>query len=267
MPKIKLIATDMDGTLLNDEKKITAENAVAIKLAQEHGIKFVLASGRMFEASKPYADALGLDTPIISYNGSLVKDSRTEETFFELFMDVDVAFAVLQYCRKINLHVQAYRNGNVYTDYLDASSIWYSKIINRPVIPLGEKLFEEKHQFYKLMGITDPENGRDIALDILQHFTGQIEITSSAPGFVEIVTPGINKWSAVKRLAQMWHIQPNEIMCIGDSYNDLSMIENASIGVAVANANEKVKAHAKFVVADNNHSGVAEAIKIALDRE
>lgn len=264
---IKLIATDMDGTLLTDDKKINKIDADAIKLATANGIKFILATGRMYEAAKPFADALQLDVPLISYNGALVKGSKKGEVLFESFMNSDLCYEVLQYCRKQNLHVQAYWGGEVYTDTLNDDSRWYSKIINKPVIEIGERLFTEKHKVYKLLIMTDPDSINDVWLDLSQRFTGRIDLTSSAQNFLEVVTPGINKWNAVKQVAESWHIHPSEIMCIGDSLNDLSMVENAKVGVAVANAHEKVRFHAKHIVADNNHGGVAEAIHIALDLE
>jgi len=257
----------MDGTLLTDEKKITQENAETIKLAINHGIRFILATGRMYEAAKPFADALELNIPLISYNGALVKGSKNGEVLFESFMDPELAYEVLQYCRKRNLHVQAYWGGEVYTDKLNDDSRWYSKIINKPVIEIGERLFTEKHKVYKLLIMTDPDSINDVWLDLSQRFTGRIDLTSSAQNFLEIITPGINKWNAVKQVAESWHIHPSEIMCIGDSLNDLSMIENAKVGVAVANAHEKVRFHAQHIVADNNSNGVAEAIRIAMDLE
>ncbi len=264
---IKLIATDMDGTLLTDEKKITQKDFDAIQLAAARGIKFILATGRMYEAAKPYADALKLDVPLISYNGALVKGSRSGEVLFESFMDPELAYEVLQYCQKFRLHVQAYWGGEVYTDRLNEDSRWYSKIINKPVLEIGERLFNEKHKVYKLLIMTDPETVNPIWLDLGQRFTGRIDLTSSAQNFLEIISPGINKWNAVKHLADTWHIRQSEIMCIGDSLNDLSMIENAKVGVAVANAHPDVRFHAQHIVADNNSGGVAEAIRIALDLE
>ena len=109
--------------------------------------------------------------------------------------------------------------------------------------------------------MTKPEDFQRVWKEIQQRFAGKVVATSSRDNFLELMEPGVNKWEAVKTVAESYGIKPEEIMCIGDSNNDLSMIENAGIGVAVANAKPAVKAAAGMVTASNDEDGVAKVIE------
>ena len=109
--------------------------------------------------------------------------------------------------------------------------------------------------------MTKPEEFQEVWQDIQQKFAGKVTVTSSRDNFLELMEPGVNKWEAVKAVAESYGIRPEEIMCIGDSNNDLCMIENAGIGVAVANAKPAVRAAAKVVTSSNDEDGVAEVIE------
>lgn len=255
----------MDDTLLNDDKKISAENAAAIRQATRAGILVLLATGRMYESVLPYALQLHMNVPLICYNGALVKGSTDKKILFERTMDSKISQSIFQFGREIGLHMQGYWNGQVYTDYLNDSSRWYSKMINIPVQPIGSKLYTEPHQTYKILGMAEPDAFISQWQALQKKFQGQTEITTSIKNFLEILIPGIDKWSAIANLAAESKISQEEIMCIGDSLNDLSMITNAGTGVAMGNANPEVQKHATWTVADNNHNGVAEAIKKALN--
>lgn len=261
MKNIELIAVDMDGTLLTDDKTITEKTKAAIHRADEAGIKVIIATGRMFEAAVFYAEELNMNVPLICFNGGQIRECISGKVLFEKLMNPDIAQEILQYCHQKGLHTQIYCNGNVYTDKLNESSHWYAKIIRRPVLEIGEKLWTEKHNTYKILAMTRTEDFAEQWLDLAQKFDGKVEITTSNTNFLEILIPGINKWDAVKNLAAQYNIKPEEIMCIGDSSNDLPMVANAGVGVAMGNASEDVKKAAKIIVADNNHDGVAEAIE------
>ena len=105
---IKLIASDMDGTLLNDEGKISERNAAAIRKAVDAGVIFTIATGRMYCSIEPYAEKLGLDVPLIAYNGAYVKGSLSKEVLYDSPLDYETSLAVLDYCRQKNYYVQAY---------------------------------------------------------------------------------------------------------------------------------------------------------------
>ena len=97
---VKLIASDMDDTLLNSDTKISERNAAAIRKAIDKGIIFMIATGRMYVSVKPFADALGLDVPLVTYNGALVKGSKSGKVFFEHPLKLETALELLAYCKE-----------------------------------------------------------------------------------------------------------------------------------------------------------------------
>ena len=258
---IKLIASDMDDTLLNSRNEISSANAAAIHKALAAGIRVLIATGRMYVSAKPYADRLGLDIPLIAYNGALVKDNRSGEVFYEHPLRWETAQAVLAYCRQKKYYIQAYIGDALWVKELTAFSAAYTKISGIPATPVGERLYEPPRAPYKLLVMTEKEEFKTAWEDIQRTFSGSVVVTSSKDNFLEVMEPGVNKWEAVSAVAEYYGIGPHEIMCIGDSNNDISMIQNAALGVAVANAKPAVKAVAKWITADHDADGVAAAIE------
>ena len=261
---VKLIASDMDDTLLNSDTKISERNAAAIRKAIDAGIIFMIATGRMYVSVKPYADSLGLDVPLVTYNGALVKGSKSGKVFYEHPLKLQTALELLAYCKEKDYYIQSYQGDALWVKELTEFSAFYTRISGVPATPVGEKLYHPEAAPYKLLAMTKPENFQEVWQDIQRQFAGKVVVTSSRDNFLELMEPGVNKWNAVKAVAEFYGIKPEEIMCIGDSNNDLSMIENAGTGVAVANAKPAVRAAAKIVTASNDEDGVAQVIERVL---
>ena len=258
---IRLIASDMDDTLLNSDTKISERNAAAIRNAIARGIIFLIATGRMYVSVKPFADALGLDVPLVTYNGALVKGSKSGKVYYEHPLKLKTALELLAYCKEKGYYIQSYQGDELWVKEATAFSAEYTRISGIPAKPVGEKLYYPEVAPYKLLAMTKPEDFQTVWKDIQQKFAGKVVVTSSRDNFLELMEPGVNKWEAVKAVAESYGISPEEVMCIGDSNNDLSMIENAGIGVAMANAKPAVQAAAKLVTASNDEDGVAKVIE------
>ena len=258
---IRLIASDMDDTLLNSDTKISERNAAAIRKAIEKGIVFLIATGRMYVSVKPFADALGLDVPLVTYNGALVKGSKSGKVYYEHPLRLETALEMLDYCKEKGYYIQSYQGDELWVKEATKFSAEYERISGIPAKPVGERLYHPEVAPYKLLAMTKPEDFQKVWKDIEQRFAGKVVATSSRDNFLELMEPGVNKWEAVKAVARSYGIRPEEVMCIGDSNNDLSMIKNAGIGVAVANAKPAVQAAAKLVTASNDEDGVAKVIE------
>ena len=258
---IRLIASDMDDTLLNSNTKITERTAEAIHKVIKKGIIFLIATGRMYVSVKPFADALGLDVPLVTYNGALVKGSKSGKVYYEHPLKLETALELLAYCKEKGYYIQSYQGDELWVKEATAFSAEYTRISGILAKPVGEKLYHPEVAPYKLLAMTKPEEFQKVWQDIQRQFAGKVVVTSSRDNFLELMEPGVNKWEAVKAVAESYGISPEEIMCIGDSNNDLSMIENAGIGVAVANAKPAVQAAAKLVTASNDEDGVAKVIE------
>ena len=261
---IKLIASDMDDTLLNSKTKLSERNAAAIRKAIDAGFVFLIATGRMYVSVKPYADALGLDVPLVTYNGALVKGSKSGKVYYEHPLKLETALELLAYCKEKGYYIQSYQGDELWVKEATEFSAEYTRISGIPATPVGERLYHPETAPYKLLAMTKPEEFQKVWQDIQQQFAGKVVVTSSRDNFLELMEPGVNKWNAVKAVAEVYGIKPEEIMCIGDSNNDLSMIENAGIGVAVANAKPAVRAAAKLVTVSNDEDGVAQVIEQVL---
>lgn len=258
---IRLIASDMDDTLLNSNTKITERTAEAIHKVIKKGIIFLIATGRMYVSVKPFADALGLDVPLVTYNGALVKGSKSGKVYYEHPLKLETALELLAYCKEKGYYIQSYQGDELWVKEATVFSAEYTRISGIPAKPVGEKLYHPEIAPYKLLAMTKPEEFQKVWQDIQHQFAGKVVVTSSRDNFLELMEPGVNKWEAIKAVAESYGISPEEVMCIGDSNNDLSMIENAGIGVAVANAKPAVQAAAKLVTASNDEDGVAKVIE------
>ena len=264
MDNIKLIACDMDDTLLNSDGKISPKNTEAIRKAIGCGKVFLLATGRMYVSALPHAINLGLNVPLVTYNGALVKETYSGDVLYEHKMKLQTASDVMRYCKKKNLYVQLYIGNNIFIKEENAYSRMYSRISGIPTDAIGDDVFLPWEEPYKILVMSEEEFFLDTWNDIAENFAGHLDVTSSKKNFLELMEPGVNKWEAVKNVAARSDIKPCEIMCIGDSNNDIGMIANAGVGVAVANARKEVKKHAKIVTASNSGDGVALVINSIL---
>ncbi len=263
---IKLIASDMDNTLLNSNIEISGRNAVAVRKAVAAGLVFVLATGRMYVSARPHALRMGLDTPIIAYNGALVR-SLSGQILYEHKVKLSTAQAVLDYCRANKLYTQVYVDDQLLIERENDYSRMYTGITKVSATAIGSALYTAAKEPYKILLIMPREKFAAAWEEIAARFAGQLDVTSSMETFLELMEPGVNKWEAVKATAAGYGIQPSEIMCIGDSSNDLPMITNAATGVAVANAAANVRERADIVTASNDDDGVALVLEELLARQ
>lgn len=262
--EIKLIASDMDDTLLNNRWQISERNAAAIKKAIAAGKIFLIATGRMYVSVRPYAESLGLDVPLVTYNGALVKGSVSGKVFYEHKMKLETAREVLRFCKERGYYLQVYIGDSIFIKEENEFSHMYSKISGIQTTAIGEQVFTAEEAPYKILVMTESGQFDAAWKEFAEAFRGKLDVTSSKDNFLELMEPGVNKWEAVKAVGASYGIEPEEIMCIGDSNNDIAMIANAGIGVAVGNAKESVKQHAKIVTASNDMDGVAMVIEAVL---
>ena len=262
--EIKLIASDMDDTLLNKDCQISPRNEAAIRKALDAGKIFLIATGRMYVSVRPYAQKLSLDVPLLTYNGDLVKGSQSGKVYIEHKMKLPTANEVLAYCREKGYYLQLYVGDSILIKQENDCSRMYTKISGIQTTAIGDALYHTDEEPYKILVMTKSEEFADVWQQFKEDFAGKLDVTSSKDNFLELMEPGVNKWEAVKSVAASYGVQPQEIMCIGDSNNDVKMIANAGIGVAVANAKDSVKQNAKIITASNNDDGVALVIESIL---
>ncbi len=251
----KMITIDVDDTLLNDQRKVTEATKDALAKAMSEGVMVTLATGRMFASAKKIAAQVGMNVPLITYQGSLVKNLLDDQVLYERFVPHDIARYLFEYAREHDLHLQGY-----YDDLLvgveDNDKIKeYAKMANVPYrIDSLEHLLSKP--LSKLLFFNKPDV-LDTHSDQLQKIIGDaVHITKSKPYFLEVLHKEGTKGHAVHFLAQHFDCDLSQVIAIGDSWNDHEMLEVAGLGVAMGNAVDSLKAIADFVTKTNNEDGV-----------
>ncbi len=257
---IRCIAIDLDDTLLQDDLSISVADENAVRRAIEHGVKIVLASGRMLESMQPYIRKLGIDLPVIAYNGAVIQEPLSGKTLYCHPVPQELAARVIPIFQAANIHLNLYLHGRLYIRDKTKWSEQYAASAGVTPHPAGDLLKILTDSPPKLLGIAEPDEINRMHQYLQQEFAAVLDFTKSKPNYLEILAAGVSKGRALEFLARKWGYEPNQIMAIGDAPNDLSMISWAGMGVAIGNAIDAVKQQADLIVSDNNHHGVAEAI-------
>jgi len=259
--EIRLVAIDLDGTLLDDHIQVSKRAIAAIQSAVAQGVIVTLATGRMFASAVIFARQIGLDVPLITYNGGLIRSALTGDTLFHQPVPVDAAGDILNLFYHHDWYIQSYVEDKLYVDELDENALRYARLSKITPIAIGKKLYTMKAAPTKLLGITEPDNVLPLIDKISQLFPDRVYATSSKEGYVEMMHPTVNKGKALAFLADKLKIDQSQVMAIGDSLNDVDMLAYAGLGVAMGNAASEIKAAAQAVTSSNNDGGVAAAIE------
>lgn len=268
MKNYKLIVTDMDGTVLGEDHKITEKNKIALKEAEKMGIKVVFATGRFHDSAKEHVTFLDNTMPIISSNGSIIKHPITNEVLYSKFIDKDICLKIMDIIDEYNLRYQVYTDEKIFQKYeTEEEKRFMKEFIQKNFSDKAEIIFKkdlrEDVKSSNVLKFNVMEMEKEDLLDKVRadlKFVNNIEITSSWKGNLEMMSEGSHKGNAVEYLSNLLKIDREQIMAFGDNYNDLSMIEFAGTGVAMGNAEEDVKKIANHVTDKNGDSGVAKAI-------
>ncbi len=259
--QIKLLATDLDGTLLSSGKPVSEKNIAAAREAAKAGTIVTIATGRMYKAALPVAEALGLDVPIITYNGALIK-STSGKVYYRKFMDEEICRKVTDFCARRGWYLQTYSGDTLYYSDYNEFSRRYERSQKVSGENLGyEALREKVSEMYKMLIITDsPEVTQDWMAELTAEFGDAITLTQSAPDFIEIISPGVSKAAALQKLADIMGFDMRETMAIGDANNDLPLLKAAGFSVAMGNAADNIKAVTDAVTGNCVDDGWAQAV-------
>ncbi|QHW33255.1 HAD family phosphatase [Paenibacillus rhizovicinus] len=256
----KLIAIDIDDTLLTDDIIVTPGTKAALAAAIERGVFVTLATGRMFPSAKKIAKQIELNVPIITYQGSMIKTLLDEQVLYERYVPQDAARELIAFCEANDLHLQLYINDILYVREGNEKARGYSKLSNIPFVvePDFEKLIEQPSA--KMLMIDDPARLDEMAERLAPLIGDRVHITKSKAHYLEVTHKEGTKGHAITFMAEHIGCTLDEVIAIGDSWNDHEMIEAAGLGVAMGNALPKLKEIAQFVTKSNNEEGVKHVI-------
>lgn len=239
----RLIALDMDGTLLNEEKTISSENRKWMEEAGKAGVTVMVSTGRGRQSTMPYIEELGLTSPMILVNGSEIWHSP-DKLHKRTVMPVEW----VQELRRIALEYD----------------VWYwayavEGIMNRENWPATADL--ERAMTWLKFGFYSENPVKLPAIRTMLEGWGTLEISNSHPFNIELNPKGASKGSGIRQVCGLLGLEVSQVIAMGDSINDLSMIREAGLGVAMGNAQDEIKAQADVVTASNEEDGVARIIR------
>lgn len=267
----KLVAIDMDGTLLKNDHSISEEVKETIKSANEKGVKVVLATGRPLNGVTAYLKELNLlkeDDYVLSYNGGLIQKTLSGEIVSQILMPIGSFNELYSLSLEVGVHIHLLTSKAVITPNRDISiyTSTESYINSMPIWYRTPEEIEDISEICKIMLIDHPEVLEEAVTKLPSWLYEKYNVVRSSPYFLEILPKGVGKGTGIKLLGEKLGIKREEIIAIGDAGNDLDMIKYAGLGVAMDNAFDFIKEEADFITKSNEEDGVAHVInKFILD--
>ena len=284
----KLVAVDLDGTLLNSYGIVTQETINTIKKVIESGVEVVIASGRPIDSIKTIAKEIGSENYFIGGNGAIVYDIKKQKPIYERYMNKQKVLEIIKICEENSISYNVYTNQTILATSLKYNVLYYHKenlkkeddkrtninIVNdmyKHVKEMNEEKFlkiticdENESVFKSIMRKIKKVTGIDIlevshmSRKIIRQGTEEIPIEYY---YTEISLENVDKWNAIEYLIEKLNIKPEEVITFGDNVNDKEMIENAGCGVAMEGSTPVITKVAKKMAKSNNEDGVAKILQ------
>lgn len=282
----KLIAIDLDGTLLNSYGEISLKNREAIKYALEKNVKVILASGRDPQTMKKISLELGINDFLIAGNGASIYDIKLEKNILENFIEKEKALKIIKICKENSIFFNVYTDAGIITESLNYNVKVFNNENNykpndkRTNIEIVKDIYDyiENNEMNILKIIICDEskiifsniieklkNIKGVEVLEIEHMSKKIIKTGTQEYkieyfYTEVTNKNANKWEAIEYLSKQLDIEKEEIICIGDNMNDLKMVKNSGVGIVMKNSALEKQNIADYVTEDNNSDGVGNAI-------
>lgn len=259
---IKLIATDLDGTLLNSERLVSERTLRVLTAARRKGVHITVATGRMLNSAEYFGGLIGADVPLICCNGGLVQAAHSDAPLFERTLPDELTVRLITMCREHGWYIQWYSGQSIYAERYDPKFFAaYTTLPDFHVIETGDNFRAYVHNVIQCVVRDLDGNIPHIAAAIRRAFPTEIVLQQNTGTSSDITAPEVNKALGLKALADYLHLVPDEIMACGDSDNDISMLEYAGTSVVPANALPMAKERATFLAPSHDEDGIAAAIE------
>jgi hypothetical protein len=258
-----LAAFDLDGTLLDPAKRLTARTVAAVRALAARGCRCVLASGRMYrDCMAPQVARLGLDAPVIAYNGAMVLNPADGAIWYQMPLDPDLQAPLVAFAEEHALHLNLYLDDVLYCRRPTAwSDLFTARTGAKPVFRADLAQFFAGRASTKLIIIDQPATVEAMYAEWRAAIGDRLYVTISDPEYLEFMNPGATKGAALTALCARLGIDPARTVAFGDALNDLPLLAAAGTGYAMANARPEVRAAADAIAPGNDCEGVAQVIE------
>lgn len=259
----KLIALDMDGTLLKEDKTISKANFDAIQTAKAKGIKVILATGRPMKGIQKYLKELNLTDDgdyAVAFNGAVVQGTKHGNVIVKDLMNLEDLKYLYDISKKLQVNIHALTPDEVITPKISKYSIREATLNDIPLKEIDFSNIDPNTLIVKTMFIDEKEVLDRVVENLPKEIYEKYTVVRSEPFFLEFLNKTVNKGTGVQLLAKSLGINQDEIICVGDAGNDIHMIEYAGLGVAMGNAYPEIKNIADYITKSNEEDGVAHVI-------
>jgi Cof subfamily protein (haloacid dehalogenase superfamily) len=260
----KMIVLDLDDTLLRDDLTISPRTKKSLMEAQEAGVKVVLASGRPTSAMLPIAEELCLQAYgsfILSFNGGKIIDCQTGDEWFSSTLPIETVHQLYEMSQRENVWIHTYVGETIITAQANQYTDIEGELTKLDIKVVDSFLHAVTEPVVKVLMLEEPSILAKVEKKLQKELAGKLSIMRSKPFFLEFTRAGVTKGTSLGSLIQRLGISRDEVIAIGDSNNDLSMLQFAGLGVAMGNASEAIKAQADFVTDTNMNDGVAKVVE------
>jgi len=263
----RILAVDLDGTLLRSDHTVSDRTVKAFRELKKRDCVPVICTGRSYEAVIGIKDRLGLDTPVICYNGAMICDGKDGTILHEWRLPPDITRETLEKARERDIHFQGFSLGQLYfekrrteTEYYEAMSGLTGHVVN----------FDDwdSMEFTKAQLIGQPDRDskewpelKTFQAELKERFGDRLYTAFSTPFYLEMINGDSSKGAALGQIARDLYADPAQVAAFGDGFNDMEMLEFAGISVAMANAPEEIRKKTAFTTLGNNEDGVADFIE------
>lgn len=268
--KYKLIAIDMDGTLLNSERKVSYKNRNALLRAKKKGIHIVLSTGRILGSALYFSRNLGLNNHVIACNGALIYCLKGQDFIYENSMDVNTAKEIVELAERNSIYYYFYDKYTFYLRKCGSESFDYYKYYEKDWVKQGieieifknpmDILEHNRPTIYKFVFIDESGDKLLNFREKLKQIKG-ISISSSWYNNIEVMSEGVSKGTALEYLIKELNIAASEVVAIGDNENDISMFKVAGLAIGMKNGTVDIKDYVDIITDTNDEDGVAKAIE------
>ena len=259
--RYKLMAIDMDGTILDPQKKIRKNTVLAIQKAIDLGVYFVISTGRPSQGVEKYSEISEIASFIITYNGAVIFSPKEQRVLYEVCLEEKVALEITHFGKKLGATMCLWVKNKLYAFELNERVDYYASLSGIKPILINDLKHLVCEGVTKALWFDDADVIKEYQKKLKGNLKGNVTYCTSDPCFLEFFSGEASKGNALRFLEQHLNVERSKMIAIGDGMNDLTMLEYAGLGIAMDNAPDELKSLADDITLSNDEDGVVHVIE------